>query len=47
MPEILLLGSTGLLGQAIVKEAHLRGKSLLGIARSGADFNLDIRNDQT
>ena len=46
MPEILLLGSTGLLGQAIAREARLRGKRLLGVARSGADFNLDIRKDE-
>ena len=46
MPDILLLGSTGLLGQAIAREARLRSKSLLGIARSGADFNLDIRKDE-
>ena len=46
MPEILLLGSTGLLGQAIAREARLRGERLLGVARSGADFNLDIRKDE-
>ena len=39
---VLLLGSTGLLGQALAAEARARGLSLLTAARRGADLDLDI-----
>lgn len=40
--NILILGSTGLLGQALCKEAKQRKLNAVGIARSRAQFNLDI-----
>jgi len=44
---ILVIGSTGMLGQALVREIKKRGVGVTGIARSGADFSCDIKNDQT
>jgi dTDP-4-dehydrorhamnose reductase len=38
---LLVLGSTGLLGQALVAEARSRGQSCTGVARSGSDHDLD------
>lgn len=46
MSKILLLGSTGLLGQALTKEAEKRGIQIIGVAHSNANFNLDITNDK-
>lgn len=46
MSKILLLGSTGLLGQALIKEAKKRNLNIIGVAHSNADFNLDITNDK-
>lgn len=45
--KILLLGSTGLLGQAIAKEAYRRGHSLRCAARKGAEIILDISEGQS
>jgi dTDP-4-dehydrorhamnose reductase len=45
MSKLLLLGSTGLLGQALLKEIKLRNLSVVGVARSGADVNFDISDD--
>lgn len=45
MSKILLLGSTGLLGQALSKEAKKRNIEIIGVAHSNADFNLDITDD--
>lgn len=45
--RILLLGSTGLLGQAIAKEAHRREHSLRSAARKGAEIILDIADRQS
>lgn len=46
MSKIILLGSTGLLGQALIKEAKNRNLDVIGIAHSGADYNLDITTDK-
>jgi len=45
MPKILLLGATGLLGQALLKEIKLRNLDVVGVARSKADISLDISDD--
>jgi len=42
MSRILLLGSTGLLGQALLKEIKSRNLDVIGVARRGADINFDI-----
>src|SRR5207248_1874780 len=41
--KALILGSTGMLGQALLKEARYRGIEALGLARTGADTNLDVQ----
>jgi dTDP-4-dehydrorhamnose reductase len=43
---VLVLGSTGLLGQAIMAEAARRGVKAIGAARRGAEFSLDIENPE-
>lgn len=40
--SVLVLGSTGLLGQALMKEASRRGINASGVARTNADICLDI-----
>ena len=40
--KLLLLGSTGLLGQAVAEEARLRGHALRKAARRNAEITLDI-----
>ena len=45
MSRILLLGATGMLGQAVRREAESRGRSVVGAARSGADVDVDITDD--
>ena len=40
-----MLGSTGLLGQAVVLEAKARGHRVTGAARKGADIRLDISDE--
>lgn len=45
MSKLLLLGSTGLLGQALTKEAKKRNVEITGVAHSNADINLDITDD--
>lgn len=44
--KVLILGSTGMLGYALVKEARTRNFEVRGIARKGADICVDISNDQ-
>jgi dTDP-4-dehydrorhamnose reductase len=44
--RVLILGSTGLLGQALVNEATKRGYQVIGIARNEAKSRLDITNAQ-
>lgn len=46
MSKILLLGSTGLLGQALVKEGSKCNLEIAGVARTHADYNLDITNEE-
>ena len=43
--KILVLGSTGLLGQALVKEIGSVGHETVGVARRAADVNLDLTNE--
>lgn len=42
--KLLVLGSTGLLGQAIVRIGRARGYEIVGMARSGADWSVDVTN---
>lgn len=42
--NVLLLGATGMLGKALYRTAKSRNYSVTGVARSGTDFALDIRN---
>lgn len=43
MPDkVLLVGATGMLGQALAAEAGRRGFRVTGLARAGADITLDI-----
>ena len=43
--KICILGATGLLGQALVREGKKRNLSVIGVARKNADVNLDITKD--
>lgn len=43
--KVLILGSTGMLGQALLKEAQFRNHEAIGIARKRADICIDITND--
>jgi dTDP-4-dehydrorhamnose reductase len=40
--RLLVLGSTGLLGQAFIAEARARARTYWGIARSGSDRDVDL-----
>jgi dTDP-4-dehydrorhamnose reductase len=40
--RLLILGSTGLLGQALMAEARLRDWSCMGGARHGANYDVDV-----
>ncbi len=42
--NVLVLGATGLLGQAVMASLNAKGFRPLGVARSGADLTLDITN---
>jgi dTDP-4-dehydrorhamnose reductase len=42
---VLVLGATGLLGQALMAEARVRGLKATGAARSGAEIALDVTDD--
>jgi dTDP-4-dehydrorhamnose reductase len=39
---LLVLGSTGMLGQAMMAEAALRGQTAIGVARRGSDRSCDL-----
>lgn len=41
---LLVLGSTGMLGGAVVRAARARGLPVQGAARSGAEHHLDVRD---
>jgi len=45
--KVLVIGSTGMLGQALMCEMKRRGIKVIGIARSGADISCDIVDDRT
>lgn len=40
--KVLIVGSTGMLGQALVKEAVTRNVSAVGLARRGAELSCDV-----
>ena len=42
--NVLVLGATGLLGQAVMRRLHERGFRALGAARSGTDLTIDVSN---
>lgn len=42
--NVLVLGATGLLGQAVIQRLHERGFRALGAARSGTDLTVDVSN---
>lgn len=42
---LLVLGSTGLLGQAVTAEARARAQPCWGVARSGSDRDVDLSDD--
>ena len=43
----LIIGATGMLGQALTAEARARGLDTIIAARAGADMALDITDDAT
>jgi len=45
--KVLVIGSTGMLGQALMLEMKRCGIDVIGIARSGADISCDIVDVQT
>lgn len=40
--KYLLIGSTGMLGKAFMQASLKKGNEIIGLARSGADINIDI-----
>ncbi len=44
--RILVIGATGMLGQALMAEGTERHADIIGLARSGSDINIDICNDE-
>ncbi len=44
MTPILMLGATGMLGQALMAEGRSRGLSVIGVARSGSDREVDVED---
>lgn len=43
--ELLVVGSTGMLGQSLMVEARQRGAKVAGMARNGAELTADITDD--
>ncbi len=44
--KLAIIGSTGMLGQALVSEARKHSCQVTGIARSSADYCLDITDNE-
>jgi len=44
--EFIVLGSTGMLGQALMKEIGTRNISVIGVARDKSDICIDITDDK-
>ena len=42
--RVLILGATGLAGQAFIRECSSRGLTPITLARKDADINLDVSN---
>jgi len=45
MTTVLIIGATGMLGQALMAEARARRHKTIGVARSGSDITIDIVDD--
>jgi dTDP-4-dehydrorhamnose reductase len=45
--KVLVIGSTGMLGQALMYEIKRRGIEVIGMARRGADISCDVVDDRT
>ncbi|WCN38145.1 SDR family oxidoreductase [Aneurinibacillus uraniidurans] len=43
--KVLIIGSTGMLGQALIKEATYRGIESIGSSRTGSQTTIEITND--
>ena len=43
--EFLVIGGTGMLGQALLRELDIQDRPAIGLARTNADLCLDIAND--
>lgn len=44
--KVMVLGCTGLLGQAMMGEAHARGHQALGVARHSAALEIDVADEK-
>jgi|SRR3990172_418314 len=44
--KTLIFGATGMLGQALIREANQRNINTKGVARNDADINIDIADDK-
>ncbi|MBL4803074.1 MAG: SDR family oxidoreductase [Emcibacter sp.] len=44
MTGLVIFGATGMLGQALMTEAHARGQKVTGVARRNSDHDLDLAN---
>ncbi|QGQ93528.1 SDR family oxidoreductase [Paenibacillus psychroresistens] len=44
--KVLVIGSTGMLGRAVMHEAHKRNINVAGIARKAADICIDITDEE-
>lgn len=44
--KILLMGATGLLGKTLLRKSQMRGYQVTALARSNADINIDIQDDE-
>lgn len=44
--EFMVLGSTGMLGQALIKEIKKQNRTVIGVARKKADICINITNDK-
>lgn len=47
MDRILVLGDTGMLGQALVREGRRRGLSMVGASRHSKDMAVDLNEDRS
>lgn len=45
--KVLIIGDTGMLGQAILAELRSRGYPVIGASRSSDDYKLDLKNEES